>query len=86
MKGLCEQTVKVLQLMEAEGIELNLVMLNVLINAFGTAGRYLEALSVYHHIRDSVKLYHASSISLSVYDILIRFYILFYLNITGFHS
>lgn len=54
LKGLCEQTVKVLQLMEAEGIELNLVMLNVLINAFGTAGRHLEAVSVYHHIRDSV--------------------------------
>jgi len=40
--------------MEAEGIEPNLVMLNVLINAFGNAGRHLEAFSVYHHIIESV--------------------------------
>ena len=54
MQGLCEQTVKVLQLMEHEGMEPNLIMLNVLINAFGIAGRHLEALSVYHHIKESV--------------------------------
>lgn len=53
MQGLCEQTIKVLQLMEAEGIELNLLMLNVLINAFSTAGRHLEALSVFNHIRET---------------------------------
>jgi pentatricopeptide repeat protein len=39
--------------MEAEGIEPNLVMLNLLINAFGTAGRHLEALAVLQHIKDS---------------------------------
>lgn len=39
--------------MEAKGIEPNLKMLNVLINAFGVAGRHLEALSVYHHIKES---------------------------------
>ena len=55
-QGLCEQTVKVLQLMETEGIEPNLIMLNMLINAFGIAGRHLEALSVYHHIKDTVSL------------------------------
>lgn len=55
MQGLCEQTIRVLRLMEAEGIELNLVMLNVLINAFGTAGRHLEALSVFEHIKDCVR-------------------------------
>nr|XP_028962098.1 putative pentatricopeptide repeat-containing protein At5g36300 isoform X2 [Malus domestica] len=53
-QGLCHQTVKVLQLMEAEGIEPNVIMLNVLINAFNVAGRYLEALSIYHHIKESV--------------------------------
>lgn len=53
MQGLCGQTVKVLQLMEAEGIELNVIMLNVLMNAFGVAGRHLEALSIYHHIKES---------------------------------
>lgn len=53
-KGLCEETVKVLQIMEAEGIEPNLIMLNILINAFGIAGRHLEALSVYDHIIESV--------------------------------
>ncbi|XP_022890446.1 pentatricopeptide repeat-containing protein CRP1, chloroplastic isoform X3 [Olea europaea var. sylvestris] len=52
-QGLCEQTVRVLQLMEAEGMEPNLIMLNVLINAFGTAGRHMEALSIYRHIRES---------------------------------
>lgn len=57
MQGLCEQTVKVLKLMEGEGIEANLIMLNVLINAFGIAGRHLEALSVYQHIKDSVCLF-----------------------------
>lgn len=55
MQGLCEQTVRVLQLMEAEGMEPNLIMLNVLINAFGTAGRHMEALSIYRHIRESVR-------------------------------
>ncbi|KAL6509197.1 hypothetical protein OROGR_022507 [Orobanche gracilis] len=53
LEGLCEQTVRVLQLMEAEGMETNLIMLNVLINAFATAGRHMEALAVYHHIRES---------------------------------
>ncbi|KAL5540288.1 hypothetical protein UlMin_042771 [Ulmus minor] len=28
-------------------------MLNVLMNAFGIAGRYLEAESIYHHIKES---------------------------------
>lgn len=54
MQGLCEQTVKVLRLMEAEGIEPNLIMLNLLINAFGIAGRHLEALSVFQHLKESV--------------------------------
>ena len=40
--------------MEREGIEPNLIMLNVLINAFGIAGKYMEALSVYEHIKESV--------------------------------
>lgn len=53
-QGLCEQTVNVLQLMEAERIEPNLVMLNLLTNAFGTAGRHLEAVAVFQHIKDSV--------------------------------
>lgn len=56
MQGLCDQTLKVLQLMEAEGIEPNVVMLNVLINAFGIAGRHLEALSIYHHIKEIVSV------------------------------
>ncbi|RVW41769.1 putative pentatricopeptide repeat-containing protein [Vitis vinifera] len=52
--SLSTHEVKVLQLMETEGIEPNLIMLNMLINAFGIAGRHLEALSVYHHIKDTV--------------------------------
>lgn len=40
--------------MEADGIEPNLMMLNVLINALGTAGKYLEALSIYHHMEGIV--------------------------------
>ena len=56
VQGFCEQTVKVLQLMEAEGIEPNIIMLNVLINAFGIAGRHEEVLSIYQHIRESVCL------------------------------
>lgn len=56
MQGYCEQTVKVLQLMEPEGIEPNLIMLNVLINAFGIAGRHMEALSIYQLIKESVSL------------------------------
>ncbi|AED94067.1 Tetratricopeptide repeat (TPR)-like superfamily protein [Arabidopsis thaliana] len=53
-QGLCKQTVKVLKMMENEGIEPNLIMLNVLINAFGTAGKHMEALSIYHHIKETV--------------------------------
>lgn len=55
-QGLCEQVIMVLQIMEAEGIEPNIVMLNMLINAFGNAGRYMEAISVYHHIKESVSI------------------------------
>lgn len=43
--------------MEAEGIEPNLIMLNVLINAFAIAQRHLEALSVYQHIKESVGIF-----------------------------
>lgn len=35
-------------------MEMNLIMLNVLINAFATAGRPEEALSIYHHMIESV--------------------------------
>ena len=42
--------------MEEEGFEPNVVMLNVLMNAFGIAGRYLEAESIFHHIKESVSL------------------------------
>ncbi|EOX93222.1 Pentatricopeptide repeat-containing-like protein [Theobroma cacao] len=44
--------VKILLIVEARGFEPNIVMLNVLINAFGIAGRHEEALSIYHHIRE----------------------------------
>ncbi|KAG9158075.1 hypothetical protein Leryth_000234 [Lithospermum erythrorhizon] len=53
-QGFCEQTVTVLKLMEAEGYEPNIVTLNILINAFATAGRHLEALAIYHHMKDTV--------------------------------
>lgn len=53
-QGLCEQTLKVLQLMEAGGIEPNIIMLNVLINAFGIAGRHMEALSIYDQMTENV--------------------------------
>lgn len=53
-QGLCEQTVNVFRLMEAEGIEPNLIMLNSLINAFGIAGRCGEALSIFEHIKEIV--------------------------------
>lgn len=43
--------------MEAEGIEPNIIMLNVLINAFGVAGRQSEALSIYDHMKESVSLF-----------------------------
>lgn len=35
-------------------MEPNLIMLNVLINAFAIAGRHMEALLVFNHIRESV--------------------------------
>lgn len=40
--------------MEADGIEPNLIMLNLLMNAFGIAGRHLEAMAVFEHIKESV--------------------------------
>lgn len=57
MQGYYKQTVKVMQLMEAEGFEVNVIMLNILINAFGTAGRHMEALSIYHHMKESVSFF-----------------------------
>lgn len=40
--------------MEADGTEPNLVMLNLLMNAFSIAGKYLEATAVFEHIKESV--------------------------------
>lgn len=54
MQGLCKQIVKVLKMMEKEGIELNLIMLNVLINVFGNVGKYMEVLFIYYYIKESV--------------------------------
>ena len=68
MQGLSEQTVKVLQLMEVAGIEPNLIMLNVLINAFSISGRHLEAYSVYQHIKESVGPHISSPIYLKYWD------------------
>lgn len=71
VQGLCEQTVKVLQIMESDGIELNLIMLNVLINAFGIAGRHMEALSIYHHMKEIVSPYLMVSCHLMSFFLLI---------------
>lgn len=35
-------------------MDINLTMLNMLINAFATAGRHMEALSIYHELKESV--------------------------------
>jgi pentatricopeptide repeat protein len=70
-QGLCEQTVNVLQLMEEEGFEPNLVMLNLLINAFGTAGRHLEALAVFQHIKDSVCTSSRNKMKMFFFSILV---------------
>ena len=43
--------------MEAEGIELNLIMLILVTNAYSTARRHLEALAVFKHIKDSVSTF-----------------------------
>ncbi|KAH0455566.1 hypothetical protein IEQ34_015598 [Dendrobium chrysotoxum] len=51
--GSCEQTIEVLRLMEEEGIEPNLIMLNLLINAFGIAGRYKEAVAIFEQIKET---------------------------------
>jgi len=73
-QGLCEQTVNVLQLMEEEGFEPNLVMLNLLINAFGTAGRHLEALAVFQHIKDSVCTSSRNEMKMFFFQILFQVY------------
>lgn len=58
--------------MEAEGIEPNLIMLNVLINAFAIAQRHLEALSVYQHIKESVGNSHlAFVVCVCVYNLIL---------------
>ena len=64
---------KVLQIMEAEGIEPNVIMLNILINAFGIAGRHLEALSIYHHIIESVRPHPSPEFALKEIHWLISF-------------
>ena len=45
---------EVFKSMEKDGVELNLSMLNVLINAFGVAGRHIEAFSVFDYILEVV--------------------------------
>lgn len=40
--------------MEADGTEPNLVMLNLLMNAFSIAGKHLEATAVFEHMKESV--------------------------------
>ena len=54
-QGMCEETVKVFWVMEEEGIEPNLIMLNSLINAFGIAGRCSEAMSIFEHLKEIVR-------------------------------
>jgi pentatricopeptide repeat protein len=46
---------EVFKRMEKDGVELNLSMLNLLINAFGVAGRYNEAFSVFDYILEVVR-------------------------------
>lgn len=45
---------EVFKSMEKDGVELNLSMLNLLINAFGVAGKYVEAFSVFDYILEVV--------------------------------
>lgn len=54
LQGLCEQAMEVFKSMEKDGVELNLSMLNLLINAFGVAGRHVEAFSVFDYILEVV--------------------------------
>ncbi|KAH9298269.1 hypothetical protein KI387_029951, partial [Taxus chinensis] len=49
--GMCEQAVNAFVVMEAEGVEPNLLMLNLLINAFAVAGRDLEAFWVFEYMK-----------------------------------
>lgn len=51
---MCEQAVNVFRDMEKVGIEPNLTMLNLLINAFSVAGKYLEAFAVFDYMREVV--------------------------------
>lgn len=55
LQGLCEQAMEVFKSMEKDGVELNLSMLNLLINAFGVAGRHIEAFSVFDYILEVVR-------------------------------
>lgn len=43
--------------MEADGIEPNLIMLNLLMNAFAIAGRHMEATAIFEHIKESVSYF-----------------------------
>lgn len=54
-QGLCEWAIKVFQIMEAERIEPNIVRLNMSMHSV-ILWRYMEAMSVYHHIKESVSL------------------------------
>lgn len=54
VQGMCEQAMDVFKCMERDGTEPNLMMLNLLINAFGVAGRYQEAFSVFEYMKEVV--------------------------------
>jgi pentatricopeptide repeat protein len=52
---MCEQAMNVFRRMEEEGYEPNLMMFNLLINAFSVAGRHLEAFSVFDYMQEVVR-------------------------------
>jgi pentatricopeptide repeat protein len=54
-QGMCEQAMNVFRRMEEEGYEPNLMMFNLLINAFSVAGRHLEAFSVFDYMQEVVR-------------------------------
>lgn len=63
---------EVFKSMEKDGVELNLSMLNLLINAFGVAGRHIEAFSVFDYILEVVSLIYMTIVESLLLEDIIR--------------
>lgn len=63
LQGLADHALNVVKAMKADGLEVSILVLNSLINAFGEDRRVVEAFSVLQFMRENVSLVFFSHFS-----------------------